>query len=259
LAIKKDNHIMNRDQFTAHLNQYLRPEIYKDNGPNGVQVEGRPEINRVVSGVSACLELFEKAVELNADAVLVHHGLIWNFERPLYRGAYKKRIKILLENEISLYAYHLPLDAHSEVGNNIQIARLLDLTDPQPFGEYNGHLIGYRGKLPALPAETVFDQIRRKINPSALIFANGPATVSSVGVISGGAQKDVKQAVLEGLDLYVTGEVSEHIMHYVREEGIHFVAAGHYATERFGIIALGKYLRRELALAVEFIDIPNPV
>jgi len=250
---------MNRDELTAHLNHYLHADDFKDIGPNGLQVEGRPEVERIITAVSASRELFERAALQQADAVLVHHGLIWNFERPLYRGSYKQRVKILLEQDVNLYAYHLPLDAHGEVGNNIQIAGLLNLTETEPFGDYNGQKVGIKGKLADLPSATIFEMIKEKINPAALIFPYGPDRISSVGIISGGAQKDVKQAVLEGLDLYITGEVSEHIMHYVREEGIHFVAAGHYATERFGVLALGDWIRREFNLSVEFIDIPNPV
>lgn len=250
---------MRRDELTEYLNEYLQIDKFKDYGPNGCQVEGRREVKKIVTGVSACVELFEKAIEKKADAILVHHGIIWNFERPVYRGGYKKRVKILLNNDINLFAYHLPLDAHAEVGNNIRLAKILDLKTLEPFGDYNGTFIGYKGEISGSEAMDVFDSIKSQINPDAVIFPFGPDVIRSVGIISGGAQKEVKQAVLQGLDLYITGEVSEHILHYVKEEGIHFVAAGHHATERFGIIALGEHLNEKFGVDVEFVDIPNPV
>ena len=228
-------------------------------GPNGLQVEGKSEIKKIVAAVSAGVELFEKAIQLNADAVLVHHGIIWNFERPVYKGGYKKRVKTLLNNDINLFAYHLPLDAHAEVGNGWEIARILGLKNIEAFGEYNGQLVGACGSLDFVEAKIFIEEIREKINPDIISFPFGPQQINKVGIISGGAQKEIKQAVADGLDLYLTGEVSEHILNYAKEEGIHFVSAGHYATERFGILALGNHLQDKFDLDVEFIDIPNPV
>ena len=250
---------MQRDKLLQYLNDYLRCSDFTDLGPNGLQVEGRQEIQKIVTAVSACVELFEKAIELKTDAILVHHGIIWDFERPVYRGGYKRRVKLLLENDINLLAYHLPLDAHLEVGNNAVMAGLLGLQNIQPFGEYKGQFIGVRGTLPATDAGEVFNRIKEKIKHDALIFPYGPKKISRIGLISGGAQKEVKQAVDLGLDLFISGEVSEFIMHLVKEEGIHYVAAGHYATERFGVQALGEHLRDKFGLDVEFVDIPNPV
>ncbi len=250
---------MKRDELVTYLNDFLRIGEFTDLGPNGLQVEGREEINKVVTGVSACVDLFEKAIDLKADAIIVHHGIIWDFERPVYRGGYKKRVKLLLEHNINLLAYHLPLDAHEQVGNNIQIAKALELINIEPFGEYKGKLIGFKGTVPSVSQDDFWGLIKEKINPKALIFPFGPEKITKVGIISGGAQKDVKQAVAEGLDVYITGEVSEHILHYVKEEGIHFVSAGHHATERFGVIALGAHLKEMSGLNVQFVDIPNPV
>ncbi len=250
---------MHRDELTNFLNTYLFVNDFKDYGPNGLQVEGKAEINKVVTGVSASVELFQKALEEGADAIIVHHGIIWNFERPVYRGGYKKRVKFLLENDINLYGFHLPLDAHPEVGNNARLAKLLPLESLEPFGEYQGNHIGYKGSCKPTHAMDLFDLIKAEINPDALIFPYGPDKVHTVGIISGGAQKQVTEAVLQGLDLYLTGEVSEHILHYVKEEEIHFVAAGHHATERFGVRALGAKLADEFGLEVTYIDIPNPV
>lgn len=250
---------MKRDELVTYLNDFLRINEFNDLGPNGLQVEGRSEIKKVVTGVSACVDLFEKAIALKADAIIVHHGIIWDFERPVFRGGFKKRVKLLLEHNINLLAYHLPLDAHEQVGNNVQIAKALELLNLQPFGDYKGKLIGIKGRLTSTNQEAFFNLIKEKINANALIFPYGPKKVVNVGIISGGAQKDVKQAVAEGLDAYITGEVSEHILHYVKEEGIHFISAGHHATERFGVLALGDHLRRMSGLDVEFVDIPNPV
>lgn len=251
--------MIKRNELTRYLNNYLSAADFHDVGPNDLQVEGKEDISKIVTGVSACVALFEKAIEQQADAVIVHHGLIWEFERPIYKGGYKKRIKALLENDINLYGYHLPLDAHPVVGNNIVLANLLGLNKVKLFGDHGGQLIGMRGALDGTDPGTIFELIRDKINPDALIYPYGPDKIYNVGVISGGAQKDVKQAVLQGLDLYLTGEVSEHTMHYVKEEGIHFAAAGHHATERFGVRALGDHLRDKFKLEVEFIDVPNPV
>ena len=250
---------MKRDELVTYLNDFLRINEFNDLGPNGLQVEGRAEIKKVVTGVSACVDLFEKAIALKADAIIVHHGIIWDFERPVFRGGFKKRVKLLLEHNINLLAYHLPLDAHEQVGNNVQIAKTLELLDLEPFGEYKGKLIGFKGRLTHTHKEAFFNLIKEKINPDALVFPFGPEKVAKIGIISGGAQKDVKQAVAEGLDAYITGEVSEHILHYVKEEGIHFISAGHHATERFGVLALGDHLRSMSGLDVEFVDIPNPV
>lgn len=250
---------MKRNELSDYLNQYLKTGEFSDLCPNGLQVEGREKIQRVVTGVSASVELFQKAIELKADAVIVHHGIIWNFERPVYRGGYKQRVKLLLENDINLFGYHLPLDAHPEIGNNAQIGQLLNLTEMEPFGEYNGKAIGVKGVVKPIEAAQMFEKIKELINPDALVFPFGPGLIKTVGIISGGAQKEVKQATPANLDLYLTGEAAEFILHYVKEEKIHYVAAGHYATEKFGIIALGNHLRKKFDLNVDFIDIPNPV
>jgi len=250
---------MDRDKLVSYINRFLKIDEFDDLGPNGLQVEGKAEIKKIVTGVTACVELFEKALAQNADAIIVHHGIIWNFERPIYRGSYKKRVKLLLENDLNLLAYHLPLDAHEIVGNNIQIAKQLEMLDIEPFGDYKGMTIGFSGDVEPVSSKKFFNRIRILINENALIFPFGPEKIKSVGIISGAGQKEIQQAVLKGLDVFITGEVSEHIMHYAREEGIHFVAAGHYATERYGIIALSRHLKSKFNIDVEFIDIPNPV
>lgn len=250
---------MQRDELEKYLNEYLNTADFKDHGPNGLQVEGRSAVKKIVTGVSASVELIESALSQAADALIVHHGIIWDFERPVYRGGYKRRVKLLLENDLSLFAFHLPLDAHKEVGNNFRIANILGLEQLETFGEYNSQPIGCKGSQKIIEPEKFFALIREKINTKALIFPYGPDRIRSVGVVSGGAQKEVRQALNHGLDLYLTGEASEYNMHIAKEERIHFVAAGHHATERFGIQALGEHLQNRFDVSVEFIDIPNPV
>ena len=229
---------ISRDNLTAYLHDYLNVDNFNDYCPNGLQFEGKSKINTIITGVSASVDLFEQAIKKKADAIIVHHGLIWNFDRPVYKGGYKQRVKLLMEHDINLYGFHLPLDAHEKVGNNAVIANTLGLKKIVPFGEYKGQFIGMRGELDSINADAFFELIRSKINNDLIVFAFGPDTIKNVGIISGGAQKEVNQAVTEGLDVYLTGEVSEHILHYVKEEGIHFIAAGHHATERFGICLL---------------------
>ena len=250
---------MKNTELESYINELLGTSQYNDMCPNGLQVEGRVHIKKMICGVSACLELFDEAVKKNADAVLVHHGVIWNFERPLYKGGYKKRIKTLLQNDINLFGYHLPLDGDLTYGNNAVIAGLLDVQNVQPFDQYRGTFIGCSGTLSSTTPDQLFKKVKQLINPEAIIFPFGPKQINSIGIVSGAAQKDIKEAVLQGLDCFLTGEVSEHIYHYAREEGIHFIAAGHHATEVFGVQALGKHLQDELNLDVEFVNIHNPV
>lgn len=250
---------MKNNELEKYINELLEISAYQDMCPNGLQVEGCSEIKKIVTGVSACVELFDEAIKRNADAVLVHHGMIWNFERPLYKGAHKNRLKTLLQNDVNLFAYHLPLDGHIKYGNNAVIARLLGVQNIEPFDMHKGAFIGCSGTLNNWDAERLFDIIKKEINPDALILPFGPDKVSSIGIVSGGAQKDVKEAVMQKLDVFLTGEISEHIWHYAKEEHIHFIAAGHHATEVFGVQALGKHLQEKFGLDAEFINIHNPV
>ena len=250
---------MYREDLSVFLTNYLKTEDFKDDCPNGLQVDGSTEVNKILTAVSASVELFEMAAEQKADTVIVHHGLIWNFERPLYTGGYRERVRILLENNINLYGFHLPLDAHEEIGNNAQLCRKLNVENMRPFGDIKGQYIGMKGEIDKVGKDQFFEQIKNLVNRTPLIFDYGPDKIQKIGVISGGAQKYVNQAVSAGLDVYLTGEVSEHIMHYAKEEKIHFVSAGHYATEKFGIIALGELLKTKFDLEVTFIDIDNPV
>jgi dinuclear metal center YbgI/SA1388 family protein len=251
--------LMNRVELLNYLDKTLNAAAFSDYAPNGLQVEGKAEINSIVTAVSASVELFEKAIERKADAVIVHHGIIWNYERPIYQGSYKQRVKKLLEHDLNLFAYHLPLDAHPELGNAAQIAKVLNLTNLEPFGEHNSNLIGVRGRVMAVDIDQFIKTVKDTINPEAIFFPFGPEKLHSVGIISGGGQKEFRQAVENRLDLYLTGEASEYILHFAKEEHIHYIAAGHYATERFGTIALGNHIKKRFGVAVEFVDIPNPI
>jgi dinuclear metal center YbgI/SA1388 family protein len=250
---------MNRDSLEKFLNEFLKTDEWTDLGPNGLQVSGTQNVSRVVTAVSASVELFKQAIAKNADTIIVHHGVIWDFERPLYRGGYRERIRLLLENNLNLFAFHLPLDGHPEIGNNRLLCDALGLKNIKPFGNSKGQYIGMQGTCPAWPKQDFFKEIEHLVQHPLTVFDYGPDMVRSVGIISGGAQKYLNQAVSAGLDAFITGEVSEHIMHHAREENIHFISAGHYATETFGIKKLGELIGNKFNIDVQFIDIPNPV
>ncbi len=250
---------MKRTRLLNFINDYLKIDDFKDLCPNGLQVAGTEEVKKIITAVSASVALFEKAIELNADTLIVHHGIIWEFERPRYIGGYRERLKILLAQNLNLLAYHLPLDAHPIIGNNAQLANRLKLNHIQPFGDYRGNYVGVRGDIVKIKSQLFFRKIEQMLERKPVIFPYGPENISRVGIISGGAQKEIRQAVEAGLDIFITGEVSEHIMYYAQEEHIHFVSAGHYATEKFGVQALGRLLTEKFDLDVQFIDIDNPV
>ncbi|MCH9648017.1 MAG: Nif3-like dinuclear metal center hexameric protein [Deltaproteobacteria bacterium] len=251
---------MDRSALLQYLETTLRASEGQDYCPNGLQVEGRSEITKIVTGVSACQELFDRAHQAGADAVLVHHGLFWTGMPYPLTGLTYRRVSTLIKNDINLLAYHLPLDRHPELGNNALAAQGLGLTDLVPFGDYKGYPIGFAGhfQVGISPQElnrraaTFFDQ-----QPQA--FLHGPDPVSSLAIISGGAQKEFYQAIDQGYDAFITGEVSEWVMNLARESQTHFLACGHYATERCGIRTLGEHLAEKFSLEVEFIDVPNPI
>lgn len=248
-------------QLVAELDELLEAEGVPDYCPNGLQVEGRPEVERIITAVSASRELFAIAAERQADAIIVHHGILWNAsEAPRIVGSFKQRVQILIDNRISLIAYHLPLDRHLELGNAAQLARRLGLEELEGFGIHSGASAGVCGVFPqAVEADEFFAAIAEACDREPLIFPGGDRLVSSVGIVTGAAQREFHQAVAAGLDAYVTGEATEWVMHQAAEDGVHYVAAGHYATERFGIRALGRWIQEHHGLQVDFIDIPNPI
>jgi len=248
-------------QLVAEFDELLDADAVEDYCPNGLQVQGRRDVRRVVTAVSASRELFIQAAERNADAIVVHHGILWNSsEAQRLVGSFRERVRLLIENEISLIAYHLPLDRHLELGNAAQLGRRLGLEELEPFGEHHGGAIGVCGLFPEqIEAEEFFAAVAEACEREPQVFPGGRPVVSSVGIVTGGAQREYHQAVAAGLDAYITGEATEWVLHQAAEDGVHYVAAGHYATERFGIRALGRWLAGRHPVEVEFIDLPNPV
>lgn len=242
-----------------YLDQYLMTDKFQDYAPNGLQVEGNPEVQKIAIGVSANLELFQKAKQMNADTIIVHHGILWDFHSRVIKGSYKLRIEYLLNNNFNLLAYHLPLDAHPDIGNNIVACRDLDFKNIRSFGQYKGKEIGFWGTVDGISKVDFKKKIDQYYQFESLMFDFGPDIIHSIGIISGGAQAEFQQAINLGLDCYITGEVSEYIMHSAKEEKKHFISAGHYATERVGIKALGNKIKSELNMEVNFIDVPVPV
>jgi dinuclear metal center YbgI/SA1388 family protein len=238
----------------GHLDALLNPTAFDDYGPNGLQVPGNDEIGTVVTGVSASVELFERAAEQGADLVLVHHGLFWGAIGPV-DAQLRRRLKLLFDHDMALAAYHLPLDAHLEVGNNALLAAALGATDPEPFVG-----IGVRARLPGISPEDLHARVREATGGrEPLAFLAGPDPVQTIGIVSGGAAKHLDDAIAAGLDAFVTGEPREPAMNDAREAGIHFLAAGHYATETFGVRALGDRLAAQYGIRHIFADIPNPI
>jgi dinuclear metal center YbgI/SA1388 family protein len=236
------------------LNAVLNPTAFDDYGPNGLQVPGKDEVGTLVTGVSASTALFQRAVEERADLVLVHHGLFWGAMGPI-DAQLKRRLQLLFDHDIALAAYHLPLDAHPEVGNNALLAQAIGATDPQPFVG-----IGIRARLDGISPGELHARVREATGGrEPLAFLAGPDAVHTVGIVSGGAAKHLKDAIAAGLDAFLTGEPREPVMNDARENAIHFLAAGHYATETFGVRALGERLVAEFGIRHVFADLPNPI
>jgi dinuclear metal center YbgI/SA1388 family protein len=244
-----------------HLGSILNPDLFDDYGPNGLQVPGRDGVETIVTGVSASVELFERASALGADLVLVHHGLFWaGPPRSLDRSA-KRRLQLLFDADMSLAAYHLPLDAHLEHGNNALLAGALGCPSWEPFGHHRGRTIGVAGQLPGdgIAADELVARVREATGREPLAFTAGPPRVRSVGLVSGAGADHLDEAIAAGLDAFLTGEPAERVMTRAREAGIHFLAAGHYATETFGVRRLGELLVERFAVRHEFVDVPNPI
>ena len=244
----------------TYLDGYLEAGVGKDYCPNGLQVEGRPDVRKLAAGVSACEELFVRARKQGADGVIVHHGLFWQGQSGALTGVQYRRVAELIRGEMSLLAYHLPLDRHPVVGNNAVAARAFGLGEIEPFGDYEGKPIGFRGTFAeAVPTAEFLERCQRIFGQEPLAFTHGPDPVSTVAIVSGAAASLLYEAVDRKIDLFLTGEPREWVMNVARETATHFVAAGHYATERLGFQALGDHLQDHFGIEVEFIDIPNPV
>lgn len=242
-----------------YCNKLLNPATFDDYCPNGLQVDaGRGEIQRIVTGVTACQALLEAAMERQADLLLVHHGYFWKGEPAVLTGIKGRRVRTLMQNGVSLMAYHLPLDAHRELGNNRRLAIQLGIAEAAPLDENEGLL--WAGVLESEESPEVFsERIDSALGRQPLHISGGGDRIQRVGWCSGGAQGYIEQAAAAGLDAFISGEVSEQTTHLARELGIHYYAAGHHATERYGVRELGDHLAGHFDLWHEFIDIPNPV
>lgn len=245
----------------AFLDELLETARFEDLGPNGLQVPGAAEVTTVLTGVSAQRELFERAVAEPAQLVLAHHGILWDFEPRRIGPAQATRLKLLLANDIALAGYHLPLDAHPEVGNNALLATRLGATRRTPAFAHKGQPIGVIAHFDGdgIPAAELFGRVATATAREPLVFDAGPAHVRTLGIVSGSAANTLTEAIDLGLDAFLTGEPKEHAMAQAHESAIHFIAAGHYATETFGIHRLGEIVAERFGVRHVFADIPNPV
>jgi dinuclear metal center YbgI/SA1388 family protein len=242
---------------SGYLEGFLDVGRFKDYCPNGLQVEGAGTIRRLVSGVTASAALIRAAVRVRAEAVLVHHGYFWRGEDPTLTGLRRARIKLLLDHGIHLFAYHLPLDVHPEVGNNAQLARVLGWTVQGRFGDQS---LGCWTDLDRpITAAALAARVSRRLGRKALAVGAPTAGIRRVAWCTGAAQDMLEQAVAAGADAFISGEISERTTHVAREAGVLYLAAGHHATERFGVQALGEHLAARFGLEHRFIDDPNPV
>ena len=243
-----------------HLDALLEASRLKDYCPNGLQVEGRPEVRRVLCGVTASQALVDRAVQGGYDAVLVHHGYFWRGEDGRITGMRKRRLQALLAHDISLIAYHLPLDVHAELGNNAQFARVMGWTGEGRFADQD---LGWFGRPATEPGTETAGGIARSIaarlGREPMLVGDAERRVRRVAWCTGAAQGYFEQAIAAGADLYVSGEISEHTVHLARESGVPYAAAGHHATERYGIRALAQHLCAACGVDADFVDLPNPV
>ena len=249
-----------RDEIVAFCDQLLEVAAFEDYGPNGLQVPGPSEVSKVATGVSANRAFIEAAIECGAQLAIAHHGLFWGGDPQALSEQMAKRLRALLTADVSLAAYHLPLDAHPELGNNALLCAQLGFQQEGRFVQLGGRPIGIVGRsAEGIEARALIERVGELVGREPLVFDAGPERVRSIGIVSGGASAQIREAIALGLDAYLTGEPSEPAMADAQEGGIHFIAAGHYATETFGVRRLGEVLAERFAVEQEFIDIPNPI
>jgi dinuclear metal center YbgI/SA1388 family protein len=247
--------VAERDAILAYADELLDSASFKDYGPMGMQVVGAADVRKLVCGVSASRELFERAAAAGAQLVVVHHGLFWNNESRIVDRRMKGRLQALFDGDLTLAAYHLALDAHPEVGNNALLARELGVEVDGPFAG-----IGVGGRVePAIGIDELTARVRGALGAEPLVFPHGQGAIRHVAIVTGGGGHYLVDAATQGYDLLLTGEPEEPSLHTARELGIHFVAAGHYATERLGVQALAAHLAERFGLEWEFLELPNPV
>ncbi len=248
---------MRLEEIVEFLDEFLKIGEWRDKSVNGLQVEGKKEVEKIAFAVDACMEVFRRAKESEADLIVVHHGLIWNGLSSI-RGLMYRRIEFLIRNGISLYAAHIPLDAHRSIGNNVQILRILDLEPEEEFGEYQGKNIGYIGSFKdKRDLDDVIKSLKEKLNPDLKVLRFGGNEVKRIGAVSGRGGFAIEEAIEKDLDLFITGEVEHEIYHIAREGEINVVFGGHYATETLGIKALMRVVSEEFEIKTEFIDVPT--
>ena len=248
---------MHRTELDAYLDQYLEVARFRDYCPNGLPVEGRATVERLVTGVTASLALLDAAIALHADAILVHHGYFWRGEDPRLVGTRRKRIALLVRHDLNLFAFHLPLDAHPDVGNNAALGRVLGFDVQGRFGEQD---LGFHGE--AEGVVTLGDlaaRVEERLQRPPLVVGEPTRPIRRIAWCTGAAQSYLEDAVRLGVDVYMSGEISEQTVHLARESGVAFIAAGHHATERYGVQALGVHLAGRFGIDHRFIDVPNPV
>jgi len=250
-----------RNLIVEYCNDLLRINEFRDYCPNGLQVEGNFEVNKIICGVTACQELIEAAIEKKADMLLVHHGYFWKNEDAVITGIKRRRIQRLLEHDINLIAFHLPLDAHPELGNNITLAQKLNIDSVACVEQGPDKGLMWNGELPqALTADALSAHIEKQLNRKPMhLMSTSNKAVKTIGWCTGGAQHYIENAAAMGLDAFISGEVSEQTYHLAKELDIHYFAAGHHATESYGVQALAAHLGDRFSLETEFVDIHNPV
>jgi dinuclear metal center YbgI/SA1388 family protein len=246
---------INIQQLVSYCNNFLSINLFKDYCPNGLQIQGKEQVRKIVAGVSASQALIDSAISSNADVLLVHHGFFWQSEEPVLTGMKYRRIKALMDHNINLIAYHLPLDAHSEVGNNSQLANKLKMNKLHTFTNQQLALIG---QVKSSSGEAMAKKLHKLLNRKPL-HINCNRKIKRLALCTGAAQSYLMEAIAEGADAFISGEISENTVHIARENNIHYFAAGHHATERFGVKALGKHLADKFAIEFQYIDIDNPV
>lgn len=248
---------MHQNILENYLNDLLNVQQFHDYCPNGLQVEGQAPIQILVSGVTASRALLEAALDLHADTIIVHHGYFWRGEDACLRGIKRQRIATLIQHNINLYAYHLPLDAHAELGNNTQLGKKLDITEEGRFGEHD--IAAYGSFQNPLNLDELDNLLSSVLRRKPLIISDSSKTVQHIAWCTGAAQGYFDEAIRLGVDAFITGEISEQNVHTARESGTAFISAGHHATERYGIQALGDHIARKFGITHHFIDVENPV
>lgn len=248
-----------KSELIKYFNGLLSPENFDDYAPNGLQIDGPETISKIAFAVSATQDSIKKAIDWGAQALVAHHGVIWKYQggRPI-TGAWGERIKLCVKNDLNLLAYHLPLDAHLEVGNAVSLARELGLKDITPFGPYKKQFLGARGEFDSPLAGAELKKKLEGILSHDIIHADAGKEIKTIGIITGGANNEWSVALSDGLDAYLTGEISEYNWHDSKEAGVHYFAGGHHATERPGIKALMERTKKDLSVEVKFFDSENP-